>query len=123
MLYRHRRLDLVRLAVLLVDDIPTAEDVVQEAFAALSRRHGNALDHIADPGARARMVIHPALRKAAVVLLTAALAAVLLVLPRLLSRDDPSAPADTPPPARPSSSTSPSPASSPSDETPGPVAP
>ncbi|MGY1433568.1 SigE family RNA polymerase sigma factor [Streptomyces reniochalinae] len=54
MLYRHRRLDLVRLAALLVDDIPTAEDVVQEAFAALYRRHGNTLDNIADPEAYVR---------------------------------------------------------------------
>ncbi|MFJ7996860.1 SigE family RNA polymerase sigma factor [Streptomyces sp. NPDC096310] len=53
-LYRHRRLDLVRLAVLLVDDIPTAEDVVQEAFAGLYRRHGNTLDSIADPEAYIR---------------------------------------------------------------------
>ncbi|MEU6676554.1 SigE family RNA polymerase sigma factor [Streptomyces sp. NPDC046925] len=53
-LYRHRRLDLVRLAVLLVDDIPTAEDVVQEAFAALYRRHGTSLDTIADPEAYIR---------------------------------------------------------------------
>ncbi|OON83014.1 RNA polymerase subunit sigma-24 [Streptomyces tsukubensis] len=53
-LYRHRRLDLVRLAVLLVDDIPTAEDVVQEAFAALYRRHSDTLDNIADPEAYIR---------------------------------------------------------------------
>ncbi|MGW6059001.1 hypothetical protein [Streptomyces sp. NPDC055189] len=75
------------------------------------------------PPARARTVVRPALRKAAAVLLTAVLAAVLLVLPRLLSRDDPSAPADTPPPASPSISTSPPPVTSPPDETPGPVAP
>ena len=31
-LYRSHRLSMVRLAVLLVDDLPTAEDVVQEAF-------------------------------------------------------------------------------------------
>ncbi|MGB8939371.1 MAG: SigE family RNA polymerase sigma factor [Streptomyces sp.] len=53
-LYRHRRLALVRLAVLLVDDIPTAEDVVQEAFAALYRRHGTSLATIADPEAYIR---------------------------------------------------------------------
>ncbi|MFE8953094.1 SigE family RNA polymerase sigma factor [Streptomyces althioticus] len=53
-LYRHRRLDLVRLAVLLVDDIPTAEDVVQEAFAGLYRRHGDARDGITDPEAYVR---------------------------------------------------------------------
>ncbi|MEU2721748.1 SigE family RNA polymerase sigma factor [Streptomyces smyrnaeus] len=54
MLYRHRRLDLVRPAVLLVDDVPTAEDVVQEAFAALYRRHGGGLDSVADPEAYVR---------------------------------------------------------------------
>ncbi|MEW1863240.1 SigE family RNA polymerase sigma factor [Streptomyces sp. NBC_00669] len=53
-LYRHRRLELVRLAVLLVDDIPTAEDVVQEAFAAVYRRHGDTLDDLADPEAYIR---------------------------------------------------------------------
>ncbi|MEV0849652.1 SigE family RNA polymerase sigma factor [Streptomyces sp. NPDC049954] len=54
MLYRHRRLDLVRLAVFLVDDVPTAEDVVQDAFAGLYRRHGGTLDSIADPEAYVR---------------------------------------------------------------------
>ncbi len=37
-LYAAHRLSLVRLAVLLVDDGPSAEDVVQDAFAALARR-------------------------------------------------------------------------------------
>jgi RNA polymerase sigma-70 factor (sigma-E family) len=37
-LYRDHRLDMVRLAKLLVDDLDTAEDVVQEAFAGLHRR-------------------------------------------------------------------------------------
>jgi RNA polymerase sigma-70 factor (sigma-E family) len=37
-LYRANRLAMVRLALLLVDDRETAEDVVQEAFAALHRR-------------------------------------------------------------------------------------
>lgn len=37
-LYAAHRLALVRLAVLLVDDLPTAEDVVQDAFAELARR-------------------------------------------------------------------------------------
>ena len=38
-LYAANRLRLVRLAVLLVDDLPTAEDVVQDAFAEfLARR-------------------------------------------------------------------------------------
>ena len=37
-LYAAHRLGLVRLAVLLVDDLASAEDVVQDAFAALARR-------------------------------------------------------------------------------------
>jgi len=37
-LYRSHRLAMVRLAVLLVDDLETAEDVVQDAFAGLHRR-------------------------------------------------------------------------------------
>src|SRR3712207_9247070 len=37
-LFQSHRLAMVRLAVLLVDDVETAEDVVQEAFAALHRR-------------------------------------------------------------------------------------
>ena len=37
-LYAAHRLSLVRLAVLLVDDFASAEDVVQDAFAALARR-------------------------------------------------------------------------------------
>lgn len=37
-LYAAHRLALVRLAVLLVDDFASAEDVVQDAFAALARR-------------------------------------------------------------------------------------
>jgi RNA polymerase sigma-70 factor (sigma-E family) len=39
-LYAAHRLSLVRLAVLLVDDVGSAEDVVQDAFAALARRPG-----------------------------------------------------------------------------------
>jgi RNA polymerase sigma-70 factor (sigma-E family) len=42
-LYRDRRLHLVRLALLLVDDLPTAEDVVQDAFAAVYQKHGPVL--------------------------------------------------------------------------------
>jgi DNA-directed RNA polymerase specialized sigma24 family protein len=38
---------MVRLAVLLVDDLPTAEDVVQDAFVALYRRS----DALRDPAA------------------------------------------------------------------------
>ena len=37
-LYRTQRLAMVRLALLLVDDRETAEDVAQDAFAALHRR-------------------------------------------------------------------------------------
>ncbi|ANP51117.1 RNA polymerase sigma-70 factor (sigma-E family) [Streptomyces griseochromogenes] len=53
-LYHHRRLSLVRLAVLLVDDLPTAEDVVQDAFTALFRRHGHRLGALDDPEAYLR---------------------------------------------------------------------
>ena len=44
-LYAAHRLPLVRLAVLLVDDLASAEDVVQDAFAALARRP----DAVRDP--------------------------------------------------------------------------
>ncbi|MGW9438641.1 RNA polymerase sigma factor [Streptomyces sp. NPDC055607] len=44
-LYHAQRLAMVRLAVLLVDDLATAEDVVQDAFTALYRRYG---EHIAE---------------------------------------------------------------------------
>ncbi|MEV8591240.1 sigma-70 family RNA polymerase sigma factor [Streptomyces sp. NPDC051180] len=50
-LYRARRLDMVRLALFLVDDLPTAEDVVQDAFAAVCRRYGTSLAGLQDPGA------------------------------------------------------------------------
>ena len=53
-LYAHRRLDLVRLALLLVDDLPTAEDVVQDVFAALYRRHGERLTGLDNPDAYLR---------------------------------------------------------------------
>jgi RNA polymerase sigma-70 factor (sigma-E family) len=53
-LYHHRRLALVRLALLLVDDLPTAEDVVQDAFAALLHRHGRRLADLDDPEAYLR---------------------------------------------------------------------
>lgn len=39
-LYAAHRLSLVRLAILLVDDFASAEDVVQDAFAGLARRRG-----------------------------------------------------------------------------------
>ncbi|MFD7920969.1 hypothetical protein ACFV3R_17305 [Streptomyces sp. NPDC059740] len=98
--------------------------------AALHARAGQVttLRPVPPPSTRARVAVRPGLRRAAVVLLAAALAAVLLVLPRLLSRgDDPSVPADTPPPHGPSTSTRtskpPSPAPSSPGESPGPVAP
>jgi RNA polymerase sigma-70 factor (sigma-E family) len=50
-LYHARRLSLVRLAALLVDDLPTAEDVVQDVFAALYQRHGPDLTALTDPDA------------------------------------------------------------------------
>ena len=50
-LYHARRLSLVRLAVLMVDDLPTAEDIVQDVFAALYGRHGADLRDVADPHA------------------------------------------------------------------------
>ncbi|WP_435845643.1 RNA polymerase sigma factor [Streptomyces exfoliatus] len=50
-LYRARRLDMVRLALFLVDDLHTAEDVVQDAFTALCRTHGSSLHGLGDPGA------------------------------------------------------------------------
>ncbi|GGV04625.1 hypothetical protein GCM10010211_84690 [Streptomyces albospinus] len=45
-LYHAHRLNMVRLAVLLVDDRATAEDVVQDAFAALYKRHGEHLGEV-----------------------------------------------------------------------------
>jgi RNA polymerase sigma-70 factor (sigma-E family) len=50
-LYHARRLSLVRLAVLMVDDLPTAEDIVQDVFTALYRRHGASLRTVDDPHA------------------------------------------------------------------------
>ena len=50
-LYFARRLSLVRLAVLMVDDLPTAEDIVQDVFAALYQRHGGDLAAVSDPHA------------------------------------------------------------------------
>ncbi|MFG3280883.1 RNA polymerase sigma factor [Streptomyces sp. NPDC048111] len=45
-LYHAHRLRMVRLAVMLVDDRATAEDVVQDAFTALYRRHGDRVEEI-----------------------------------------------------------------------------
>ncbi len=50
-LYRERRLPLVRLAVLMVDDLPTAEDIVQDVFTRLYRRYSTGLEAVADPNA------------------------------------------------------------------------
>ncbi|MGI5441777.1 SigE family RNA polymerase sigma factor [Streptomyces shenzhenensis] len=61
-LYHHRRLALVRLALLLVDDLPTAEDVVQDAFAALLRRHGRRPADLDDPEAYLRTSVVNAAR-------------------------------------------------------------
>lgn len=63
-LYQHRRLTLVRLALLLVDDLPTAEDVVQDAFAALLRRHGRRLADLDNPEAYLRTSVVNAARSA-----------------------------------------------------------
>src|SRR4051812_44676172 len=46
-LYREHRMRLVRLAILLVDDPSTAEDVVQEAFAGLHRHWSGLRDEAA----------------------------------------------------------------------------
>jgi RNA polymerase sigma-70 factor (sigma-E family) len=43
-IYTAERLHMVRLALLLVDDLPTAEDVVQDAFSALVRAWPQLLD-------------------------------------------------------------------------------
>ncbi|WBP87751.1 SigE family RNA polymerase sigma factor [Kitasatospora cathayae] len=45
-LYHAHRLGLVRLAILLVDDLQNAEDVVQESFTSLYQRHGEDLDDL-----------------------------------------------------------------------------
>ncbi|MFJ9702371.1 SigE family RNA polymerase sigma factor [Streptomyces fradiae] len=45
-LYDAHRLSMVRLALLLVDDRASAEDVVQDAFVALYKRHGERLDDV-----------------------------------------------------------------------------
>ncbi|MCP2262074.1 RNA polymerase sigma-70 factor, sigma-E family [Streptoalloteichus tenebrarius] len=49
-LYRQHRMRLVRLAVLLVDDAATAEDVVQEAFTGLHRHWSSLRDAAAAVG-------------------------------------------------------------------------
>ncbi|MGH3546660.1 MAG: sigma factor, partial [Pseudonocardiaceae bacterium] len=49
-LYRQHRMRLVRLAILLVDEAPTAEDVVQEAFTGLHRHWSGLRDEAAALG-------------------------------------------------------------------------
>lgn len=49
-LYAAHRLSLVRLALLLVDDVASAEDVVQDAFAAFVARSGRLHDRAAALG-------------------------------------------------------------------------
>ncbi|TKV57856.1 SigE family RNA polymerase sigma factor [Nakamurella flava] len=49
-LYRSHRMQMVRLAILLVDDLASAEDVVQEAFAGLYRNWGGLRDRAAAIG-------------------------------------------------------------------------
>jgi RNA polymerase sigma-70 factor (sigma-E family) len=49
-LYRDHRMRMVRLAILLVDDPATAEDVVQEAFAGLHRHWAGLRDEAAAVG-------------------------------------------------------------------------
>jgi RNA polymerase sigma-70 factor (sigma-E family) len=51
-LYRTHAVGMIRLAVVLVGDRPTAEDVVQDAFGALYRRW----EHLADPDKAASYV-------------------------------------------------------------------
>src|SRR4051812_20175799 len=49
-LYRTHRIQMVQLAILLVDDLASAEDVVQEAFAGLYRNWGGLRDRSAAIG-------------------------------------------------------------------------
>jgi len=49
-LYRSHRMQMVRMAILLVDDMASAEDVVQEAFAGLYRNWDNLRDRNAAIG-------------------------------------------------------------------------
>ncbi|MFC9229568.1 RNA polymerase sigma factor [Streptomyces decoyicus] len=61
-LYHAHRLTMVRLAVLLVDDRATAEDVVQDAFAALYKRHGEELGEVGNALAYLRTAVVNAAR-------------------------------------------------------------
>jgi RNA polymerase sigma-70 factor (sigma-E family) len=49
-IYRSHRMGMVRLAILLVDDVASAEDVVQEAFTGLYRHWSNLRDRAAAIG-------------------------------------------------------------------------
>lgn len=59
-LYAEHRLALVRMAVLLVDSIPAAEDVVHDAFLALHRKHAAIRDPQAALGYLRRSVLNGA---------------------------------------------------------------
>jgi RNA polymerase sigma-70 factor (sigma-E family) len=50
-LYQQRRLPLVRMAVLMVDDPQTAEDIVQDVFTRFYRRYRSDLSGVTDPHA------------------------------------------------------------------------
>src|SRR4249920_1146709 len=60
MLYARHRLALVRLAVLLVDDQASAEDVVQDAFVGLHRHRGQLRDPEAAVGYLRTAVVNAA---------------------------------------------------------------
>jgi len=59
-LYRSMQRDLVRLAVVLVDDVGLAEEIVQDAFAGLFQRWDQLADPAAAPGYVRRSVINAA---------------------------------------------------------------
>lgn len=59
-LYRSQRLPMVRLAYLLVDDLATAEDVVQAAFVGLWRHRGSLRQPEAAVGYLRRSVVNEA---------------------------------------------------------------
>ncbi|MEU8138182.1 RNA polymerase sigma factor [Streptodolium elevatio] len=48
-LYHGHRVELVRLAALLVDDVDAAQDIVQDTFAATYRRYGARMTGVDDP--------------------------------------------------------------------------
>lgn len=59
-MFHSQRLAMIRLAVLLVDDVPTAEDVVQDAFAGLHRHWRGLRDDHAAIGYLRRCVVNNA---------------------------------------------------------------